>query len=93
MHRMKKYDRCCECDKLLPIIKTKRKYGTLCKSCVKAKLLTMHNNKSNFKPLPDVHTEEKFEDDPRALKEIEYGRVIKRATTVSSGTTLGELFE
>ena len=91
MHRMKKYDRCCECDKLLPIIKTKRKYGTLCKSCVKAKLLTKHNNKSNFKQLPDVHTEEKFEDDPRALKEIEYGRVSRNNTHIFSRTILDDI--
>ena len=88
---MKKYDRCCECDKLLPIIKTQRKYGTLCKSCVKAKLLSMHNNKSNFVPMPDVHTEERFEDDPRALKEIEYGRVSRIPTNVFSRTILDDI--
>ena len=88
---MKKYDRCCKCDKLLPIIKTQRKYGTLCKSCVKAKLLTMHNNKSDFKPMPDVHTEERFEDDPRALKEIEYGKVYKTSTHIFSRSILDDI--
>tara|TARA_R100001460_G_scaffold81701_1_gene122601 strand:- start:1233 stop:1502 length:270 start_codon:yes stop_codon:yes gene_type:complete len=88
---MKKYDRCCECDKLLPIIKTKRKYGTLCKSCVIAKLLSMHNNKSDFVPMPDVHTEERFEDDPRALKEIEYGKVYKTSTHVFSRNILDDI--
>ena len=88
---MKKYDRGCECDKLLPIIKTQRKYGTLCKSCVKAKLLSMHNNKSDFVPMPDVHTEERFEDDPRALKEIEYGRVSRIPTNVFSRTILDDI--
>ena len=41
-------------------------------------------------PAPD---EMWFEDDPRAVKEIEYGRVIRRATTINSSTTLGDIFE
>ena len=52
----------------------------------------MHNNKSDFVPMPDVHTEERFEDDPRALKEIEYGRVVRKPTTnFGGGSTLGSI--
>jgi hypothetical protein len=47
----------------------------------------------NLKKTPqelDMH--ERFEDDPRALKEIEYGRVVKKATTnLGGGSTLGSI--
>ena len=88
---MKKYGRCSKCDKLLPTIKTKRTYDTLCKSCVKAKLFEMHKNKiPGWKPSVYVESEEKFEDDPRALKEQDYGRVSKIGTHVFSRTILDD---
>jgi len=38
----------------------------------------------------ELGMDERFEDDPRALKEIEYGRVVRKPTTpLSSGSTLG----
>ena len=45
----------------------------------------------NSKRTPkELGMDEKFEDDPRALKEIEYGRVVRKATTtLSGGSTLG----
>ena len=45
----------------------------------------------NSKKTPQVlGMHERFEDDPRALKEIEYGRVVRKATTtLSGGSTLG----
>jgi hypothetical protein len=51
----------------------------------------MHNNKSDFKPLPDVEIEERFEDDPRALKEIEYGRITRNHTHIFSRTILDDI--
>jgi DNA replication initiation complex subunit (GINS family) len=47
----------------------------------------------NLKKTPqelDMH--ERFEDDPRALKEIEYGRVVRKPTTsFGGGSTLSTL--
>jgi len=40
----------------------------------------------------ELGMDEKFEDDPRALKEIEYGRVVRRPTTnLGGGSTLGSI--
>ena len=91
VYRMKKYERCSKCDKLLPIIKTKRTYDTLCKTCVKAKLFEMHKNKMpEWKPSIEVETEERFEDDPRAIREQDYGRVSRISTYVFSRTILDD---
>ena len=45
----------------------------------------------NSKKTPrELGMHEKFEDDPRALREIEYGRVVRKPTTpMSGGSTLG----
>jgi len=49
--------------------------------------LEIRNSKRTPK---ELGMDEKFEDDPRALKEIEYGRVVRKATTtLSGGSTLG----
>ena len=49
--------------------------------------LMARNSRKTPKEL-DMH--ERFEDDPRALKEIDYGRVVKKATTnFGGGSTLG----
>ena len=49
--------------------------------------LIARNSRKTPKEL-DIH--ERFEDDARALKEIEYGRVVRKPTTpLSSGSTLG----
>tara|TARA_R100001224_G_C3975607_1_gene134037 strand:+ start:387 stop:596 length:210 start_codon:yes stop_codon:yes gene_type:complete len=42
------------------------------------------------KTVPD-ESEQLFEDDPRAAKEIEYGRVIKKSTYVFSKNILSDL--
>ena len=45
----------------------------------------------NLKKTPkELVVHERYEDDPRALKEIEYGRVVKKSTTnFGGGSTLG----
>ena len=45
----------------------------------------------NLKKTPkELGMHERFEDDPRALKEIEYGRVVRKPTTsLGGGSTLG----
>jgi hypothetical protein len=44
----------------------------------------------NLKKTPkELGVHERFEDDPRALKEIEYGRVVRKPTTnLGGGSTL-----
>jgi len=46
--------------------------------------------KNSRKTPQELGEHERFEDDPRALKEIEYGRVVRKPTTpLSGGSTLG----
>ena len=41
----------------------------------------------------ELGEDEKFEDDPRALKEIEYGRVKKKPTTMIYAMRKGDAFD
>ena len=51
------------------------------------KKLALENSK---KTPQELGMHERFEDDPRALREIEYGRVVRKPTTpMSGGSTLG----
>ena len=51
------------------------------------KKLALENSKKTPQELGE---HERFEDDPRALREIEYGRVVRKPTTpMSGGSTLG----
>ena len=94
---MKKYgmNSCRECGGKLRRTKYIRVTPTYCPDCTQKLNPSVRDiyKEMQAKPTTPAPDEMWFEDDPRALKEIEYGRVIKRATTVSSGTTLGELFE
>ena len=46
--------------------------------------------KNEKKTPQELGMHERFEDDPRALREIEYGRVVRKPTTpMSGGSTLG----
>tara|TARA_R100001126_G_scaffold41447_1_gene23095 strand:+ start:929 stop:1159 length:231 start_codon:yes stop_codon:yes gene_type:complete len=46
--------------------------------------------KNEKKTPQELGEHERFEDDPRALREIEYGRVVRKPTTpMSGGSTLG----
>jgi hypothetical protein len=80
---MKKYKRCIECDKI--IAKTKKSQNDfLCTMCKKSKLF-------QSKIVSKITEDEcLFEDDPRALTEIEYGRVVKNPTHVFSRTSLDD---
>ena len=53
------------------------------------KKLALENSKKTPQELGE---HERFEDDPRALREIEYGRVVRKPTTpLSGGSTLGTI--
>ena len=41
----------------------------------------------------ELGEDERFEDDPRALKEIEYGRVVKQPTTMKYSLKKGNVFD
>ena len=41
----------------------------------------------------ELEENERFEDDPRALKEIEYGRVIRKPTTMLYAMKKGDVFD
>ena len=41
----------------------------------------------------ELGEDERFEDDPRALKEIEYGRVVRKPTTMTYAMKKGDVFD
>ena len=94
---MKKYgmNSCRECGGKLRRVKYVRKMPTYCPDCTQKINPTVRDifKQMQANPTTPAPDEMWFEDDPRAVNEIEYGRVIKRATTITSSTTLGELFE
>ena len=50
--------------------------------------------RANAKKTPQELGEyERFEDDPRALKEIEYGRVVRKPTTMLHAMKKGDIFD
>jgi hypothetical protein len=82
---MEKYARCADCDRFV-----RDKKETLCNRCKKRKLLFREKRDINIgsQYCPD---EQLFEDDPRALKEIEYGKVYKTSTHVFGRSILDDL--
>jgi len=49
--------------------------------------------RANAKKTPqELGEDERFEDDPRALKEIEYGRVVRKPTTMTYAMKKGDVF-
>jgi len=50
--------------------------------------------RANAKKTPqELEEHERFEDDPRALKEIEYGRVVRKPTTMTYAMKKGDVFD
>ena len=50
--------------------------------------------RANAKKTPqELEEHERFEDDPRALKEIEYGRVVRKPTTMLYAMRKGDVFD
>jgi hypothetical protein len=70
------------------------KYLTVCKAC-KAYNTRMTRQKQKFEKInsrydPLEQSENAFEDDPRALKEVEYGRVTRNITSLFSRSVLDD---
>ena len=50
--------------------------------------------RANAKKTPqELGEDERFEDDPRALKEIEYGRVVRKPKTMLYAMKKGDVFD
>ena len=69
---------------MLSLPKKKRNYKIVCDSCVVKELY----EKNLVTPIVE---EEWFEDDPRAIKEQDYGRVTRNATHVFSRNILDDI--
>jgi len=94
---MKDFSNCSECGEKLKRVNNRRTRPKLCASCrgdkvsghseLRQMFLQMQKN-----PPPASAYKERFEDDPRAAKEIEYGRVNRRPTVhlSSEHSTLGD---
>lgn len=77
------YTRCKVCNKKLPEIASRRQYKISCSKCVKTKphILNTRDLHKGLKPSVFSEDEQFFEDDPRALKEKDYGRYIPITTS------------
>lgn len=89
---MKNFSCCCECGEKLKNVNHKRTRPKLCPSCRGDKVGGNSGLRQVFldlqkNPPPPSAYEGTFEDDPRALREIEYGRVVKKPTEIHRGET------
>ena len=80
---MTRYKRCVSCDRLVTPVNNIKSKKILCAFCKK-------HNKQEIVQMPIEETE-LFEDDPRALKEQDYGRVTRNATHVFSRNILDDI--
>ena len=93
---MKNFSCCCECGEKLKDVNHKRTRPKLCPSCRGDKVGGNSGLRQVFldlqkNPPPPSAYEGTFEDDPRAVNEIEYGRVVKQPTVqLASQSTLGD---
>ena len=72
----------------------KVKYLTVCKAC-KASQIKLIRQKQKVEKInsqydPEEHAKDAFKDDPRALQEVEYGRVTRNTTNLFSRSILDE---
>ena len=86
---MNTIDTCKECGKQLKKTKHERISQKVCSDCRGEYMSVNKHARQIFKEMRDNPTEpsedEKwFDDDPRALREEEYGRVVKNSSVVSS---------
>ena len=87
----KAHNNCVECGVFINEVVYIRPYAKYCHQCrslawasnVQIKKITKELQNRNKKMTPEeLGMDEKFEDDPRAVKEIELGRVIRIPTTL-----------
>ena len=70
------------------MFKKKRKFSNSSKTYNELRALTKELMKRKYEP---DESEQLFEDDPRAAKEIEYGRVIRKPTQIFSRNIIDDL--
>jgi len=98
MNNLKNVDCCKECGEQLKKVKHARQKQNLCPDCRGLRTsgsqairdVTENLKKRNAKLVDD--DDWSTQDDPRALKEKEYGRVIRVSHASARETTLSELF-
>jgi Zn-finger nucleic acid-binding protein len=98
MNNLKNVDCCRECGEQLKKVKHARQKQNLCPDCRGLRTsgsqairdVTENLKKRNAKLVDD--DDWSTQDDPRALKEKEYGRVIRVSHASARETTLSELF-
>jgi len=85
------HNNCVECGVFINEVVYIRPFAKVCPDCkslawagnAQIKKITRELQDRNRKMTPEeLGMDEKFEDDPRAVKEIEYGRVIRIPTTL-----------
>ena len=94
---MNKFNKCYKCNEPLKRVGAERNSFKMCASCRGARVGGNSEIRKIFielkkNPPPPSPDEERFEDDPRAVKEIEYGRVVRQPTVqlASEHSTLGD---
>ena len=98
MNNLKNVDCCRECGEQLKKVKHARQKQNLCPDCRGLRTsgsqairdVTENLKKRNAKLVDD--DDWSTQDDPRALKEKEYGRVLRVSHASAQETTLSELF-
>ena len=89
-----KYERCTSCPRLILAYKIKDKKKPLCDKCESADTNKFAPKKDTLAVMkPSVYIEEEafFEDDPRALKENDVGRVRRNPTHVNSSSSIDNM--
>jgi|TARA_R100001086_G_scaffold227956_1_gene147276 uncharacterized protein with PIN domain len=86
-----KYDRCMDCDKVLPKQTIRRQNKTRCENCKRYKLKQKRKiSQEGWKESVYVEEESFFEDDPKAIKEKDYGKISRNQTQVMSKTIMDD---
>ena len=89
-----KYERCSSCPRLILAHRVKNKKKPLCEKCEVADVNKFAPRKESLTGMkPSVYVEEEafFEDDPRALKENDVGRVRRNPTHVNTSSIIDDM--
>ncbi len=80
-----------DCDKVLPKLTITRQNKTRCENCKRYKLKQKRKIvQEGWKESVYVEEEAFFEDDPRALKENDVGRVCRNPTHVNTSSIIDD---
>ena len=88
-----KYERCSSCPRLILAHKIKNKKKPLCEKCETAetnKFAPKKETLTGMKPSVYIEEESFFEDDPKEIKEKDYGKISRNQTQVMSKTIMDD---